>query len=291
MGFGSFFAAAHRFDKRAPVPNSSPDSPASPSVAPIAAIGRFTLSLVGTVGQFFMFTVKGLRCAIFPIIRPRLLVQQLEFVGNLSLGIVLLAGAMIGGIFGLQLGQIFKLFGVESMIGAAAGFALARELAPLVVAFLVTGRAGSAMAAEIASMQVNEQVDAMRVMAVNPYNYLIAPRLIGSIIMMPVLMVFFLVIGVATSFIIGIVVYNVDVADFIARIQWIVSPEDIYMGMQKAALFGLVFSSLGCFQGYFARGGAKGVGAATTRAVVYSYVAILLADYVVTLLQFKFQSG
>lgn len=259
-------------------------------LAPVTATGRLVLGLFETTGRFIMFTLKGLRCAIFPVIRLKLLVQQLEFVGNLSFGIVLLAGAMIGGIFGLQLGQIFKLFGVESMIGAAAGFALARELAPLVVAFLVTGRAGSAMAAEIASMQVNEQVDAMRVMAVNPYNYLIAPRLLGSIIMMPVLMVFFLVIGVVTSYLIGVMVYNVDVADFVARIQWIVSPEDIFMGMQKAALFGLVFSSLGCYQGYFARGGAKGVGAATTRAVVYSYVSILIADYIVTLLQFKLQS-
>lgn len=258
--------------------------------APITALGRVTLSLFETFGSFTMFTLKGLKCCVFPLVRGKLLVQQLEFVGNLSFGIVLLAGAMIGGIFGLQLGQIFKLFGVESMIGAAAGFALARELAPLVVAFLVTGRAGSAMAAEIASMQVNEQVDAMRVMAVNPFNYLIAPRLLGAVIMTPILMVFFLVIGVLTSFVIGIAVYKVDVADFIARIQWIVAPADIFMGMQKAALFGLVFSSLGCYQGYFARGGAKGVGAATTRAVVYSYVTILIADYLVTLLQFKLES-
>lgn len=256
-------------------------------IAPISVVGRVTLGVLETLGRFVLFTLKGLRCGFVPLVPGRLLMQQLEFVGNLSFGIVLLAGAMIGGIFGLQLGQIFKLFGVESMIGAAAGFALARELAPLVVAFLVTGRAGSAMAAEIASMQVNEQVDAMRVMAVNPFNYLIAPRLIGSIIMTPILMVFFLVVGVITSFFIGVLVYEVDIADFIARIQWIVSPTDIFMGMQKAALFGLVFSSLGCYQGYFARGGAKGVGAATTKAVVYSYVAILLVDYLMTMIQFK----
>lgn len=99
----------------------------------------------------------------------------MEFVGNRSFGVMVLAGMMVGAIFGFQLGEIFRIFGAESMIGAAAGFTLSKELAPVIGSMLVTGRAGSSMAAEIATMRVNEQIDAMRVMAVNPYSYLIAP--------------------------------------------------------------------------------------------------------------------
>lgn len=259
-------------------------------INPIKWLGGFSHQFLQILGNYVIFLNSGIWKGIFPPVSFKLLVQQMEFVGNKSFGIVLLAGSMIGGIFGLQLGHIFKLFGVESMIGAAAGFALARELAPVVVAFLVTGRAGSAMAAEIASMRVNEQIDAMKVMSVNPYSYLIAPRIFGSIIMTPILTVFFVIIGVFTSFLIGVMHYNIDVADFIAKIQWIVTPADLFMGMQKAVLFGLIFSSLGCYQGYNASGGAKGVGQATTKAVVISYVCILVVDYLVTLIQFQFES-
>lgn len=217
----------------------------------------------------------------------QLFLQQIEFVGNRSFGIIILAGAMVGGIFGFQLAEIFRIFGAESMIGASTAFALSRELAPVVGAFLVTARAGSSMAAELASMRVNEQIDAMQVMAVNPYAYLVAPRIAAAILVMPILTVLFVVAGVMTSFLIGSGFYNIDMADFMAKIEWIVTARDLSLGMQKAAIFGFVFSSIGCFQGFTARGGAKGVGRATTTAVVTSYVTILFLDFLITYLQFK----
>jgi len=216
-----------------------------------------------------------------------LFLQQLEFVGNRSFWIVLMAGAMVGGIFGFQLAEIFRIFGAESMIGASTAFALSRELAPVVGSFLVTARAGSSMAAELASMRVNEQIDAMQVMAVNPYSYLVAPRIAAAVIVMPILTVIFVVSGVVASFFIGTIFYDIDIADFMAKIEWIVTASDLSMGMQKSAIFGFVFSSIGCFQGFNARGGAKGVGRATTTAVVTSYVAILILDFLITYLQFK----
>ncbi|MGE0172757.1 MAG: MlaE family ABC transporter permease [Oligoflexales bacterium] len=252
----------------------------------ISQIGRLMLGPITTIGSYSIFVGQGLKSIVVPMVDLRLVFQQLEFVGNKSFSIIILAGVMVGGIFGFQLGEIFKIFGAESMIGAAAGFALSRELAPMVGAFLVTGRAGSAMAAEIATMRVNEQIDAMRVMSVNPYEYLIAPRILASIVFMPVLDVFFIVAGVLSAFFIGVVFYHIDVADFLAKIQWIVATSDIVKGMQKSAVFGLLFSSIGCFQGYFATGGAKGVGKATTKAVVISYVCILVADYLISYLQF-----
>lgn len=253
----------------------------------IRAIGRMTIAPVTVVGSFTMFLLEGLKRIFIPPVNPKLLLQQMEFVGNRSFSIIILASIMVGAIFGFQLGEIFRIFGAESMIGAAAGFALSRELAPMVGAFLVTGRAGSSMAAELATMRVNEQIDAMRVMAVNPYYYLVAPRLLASMIMMPILVVFFIIAGVFSSFFVGVWFYDVDVADFINKIQWIVDSEDIFSGIQKAVAFGLIFSAIGCYQGFFARGGAKGVGRATTKAVVISYVSILVADYFITYLQFN----
>lgn len=211
----------------------------------------------------------------------------MEFVGNRSLGIILLAGFMVGGIFGFQLGEIFRLFGAESLIGASTAFALSRELAPIVGSFLVTARAGSAMAAELGTMKVNEQIDAIKVMAVNPYAYLVAPRLLGAIIMMPILATIFVLSGVFAAFIIGVLFYGIDSADFFAKIRWMMETKDLWMGMQKSALFGFMFASIGCYQGFKTSGGAKGVGQATTVAVVTTYVTILVLDFFITYMQFK----
>lgn len=244
--------------------------------------------IIQVLGVYLLFVAASLKRCVHPPINRKLLFAQMEFVGNRSLLITSLAGMMVGGIFGFQLGDIFRIFGTTSLIGASTGFALARELAPLVGSFLVTARAGSAMAAEIASMKVNEQIDAMKVMAVDPLAYLIAPRILASVLMMPLISSIMVFSGVITAFLVGTLFFQVDLADFFAKIEWIVDLEDLLMGMQKAALFGFVLSSIGCFQGYYAQGGAKGVGQSTTRAVVASYVAILILDFFITYVQFKF---
>ena len=255
----------------------------------ISKLGQLVLAPINIVGSYTHFLNLGFKSIFFPPVNTKLLLRQMEFIGNRSFLTVVMSGAMVGGIFGFQLGEIFKIFGAESMIGAAAGFALSRELAPVIGSFLVTARAGSAMAAELATMKVNEQIDAMRVMAVDPMNYLVAPRILAAILIMPLLTVFFTISGVVCSYIIGVSFYDVDVADFQAKIQWIISIKDISLGMQKAVVFGIVFSSVGCYQGFSTQGGAKGVGQATTKAVVISYVSILILDYFITYIQFKFE--
>ncbi|MCX6118318.1 MAG: ABC transporter permease [Proteobacteria bacterium] len=244
-------------------------------VNPITAVGALVVFIGNTILRTF---------------RPRmsfhLFLKQCEFTGNLSIGIMILAGIMIGAVFGLQFGEILKIFGAEGMIGAAAGFALSKELAPVIGSFLVTARAGSSMAAEIATMRVNEQVDAMRVMAVNPYNYLVAPRIWASVAMMPLLTCIFVMSGVTCSFAIAVLIYDVDIAVFNEKIQWIVKPRHLWEGMQKAMVFGLIFSSVGCYKGFHAGGGAKGVGRATTEAVVISLVTILVVDFFMSYFQF-----
>ena len=235
----------------------------------------FTGSMTQFVGNTLLRTVR-------PRMSISLFMKQCEFVGNQSIGVMILSGMLIGAVFGLQFGEIFRIFGAEGMIGAAAGYALSKELAPVIGSFLVTARAGSSMAAEIATMRVNEQIDAMRVMAVNPYNYLVAPRIWASVVMMPLLTMIFIVSGVFCSFMIGVAIYDVDLAVFFDKIQWIVKPRHLWEGAQKAMVFGMIFASVGCYKGFNARGGAKGVGRATTEAVVISLVTILVVDFFIS---------
>ncbi len=264
-------------------------NPLQPHERLVTLVGQAAMRPISNLGRFVLFSGETFRRMVSPPISLELLLRQMEFVGNRSLGVALLAGTMVGAIFGFQLGEIFRIFGAESMIGAAAGFTLSKELAPVVGSMLVTGRAGSAMAAEIATMRVNEQIDAMRVMAVNPYSYLIAPRVCASILMMPLIAALFILSGVFAAFIIGVSFYDVDVGVFFDKILWIVEPNHLFQGLQKAAIFGAILSLVGCYQGFFAQGGAKGVGRATTAAVVISLVTILVTDFIVS--YFQYQSG
>lgn len=258
-----------------------------PAEQTVNLVGRLTLRQVEGFGSFVLFVGRSLRQIASKDLRRVLVFRQLEFIGNRSVGIILLAGTMVGAVFGLQFGEIFRIFGAESMIGAAAGFALSKELAPVVGSFLVTARAGSAMAAEIGTMRVNEQIDAMRVMAVDPLNYLVAPRILGAMVMMPLLSVLFILAGVTSAFLIGVGMYNVDVGIFFEKIRFIVAPRHIVQGMEKAVVFGVIFSATGCFKGFHAGGGAKGVGRATTEAVVISLVTILVTDFFISYMQFE----
>lgn len=253
----------------------------------ISVLSAVLIQPVTFLGSMISFIGTTIVRTFSPRMSLKLFLHQCEFVGNRSLTVTILAGMMIGAVFGLQFGEIFRIFGAEGMIGAAAGFALSKELAPVIGSFLVTARAGSSMAAEIATMRVNEQIDAMRVMAVNPYNYLVAPRLWASVAMMPLLTLIFIASGVFCAFIIGITIYDVDLAVFFDKIQWIVKPSHIWEGMQKSMVFGLIFSSVGCYKGFHAGGGAKGVGRATTEAVVISLVTILVVDFFMSYAQYR----
>jgi phospholipid/cholesterol/gamma-HCH transport system permease protein len=252
----------------------------------INAAGELAVKPIAAIGKYTMFMSTALKRCVFPPVRFRLLIRQLEFVGNRSFTIIVISAMMIGAIFGIILGDIFRTFGAESMLGAAAGIALSKELAPVFTGFLVTARAGSSMAAEIATMRVNEQIDAMRVMAVNPHGYLVAPRILGCVLMLPLLCCFFILVGVSTSFLIGVTFFDIDLGTFFEKLRWMVKPNYIFQGMEKAAVFGGILGSIGCYKGFFAGGGAKGVGRATTEAVVFSLVAILVTDYFLSYLQF-----
>ena len=242
----------------------------------IIGMGRYTL----LVKDFFYWLVH-------PPFRMRLIARQLEFVGNKSFNIILLSSVFTGAVLGLQLGKIFGLFRAEGIMGAATGKALALELGPVMCGFIVTGRAGAAMAAEIATMRVNEQIDAMEAMGVDPVSYLIVPRVVSSVIMMPVLSGIFVTLGILGCYVVGQLMFGVDNQVFLSQLQQLVWVSDIRKGLFKASVFGFILSTIACYRGYHARGGAKGVGEATTQAVVTSLLSILIVDFFITYFQLK----
>ncbi len=217
--------------------------------------------------------------------RTNLVFQQMEFIGNESLTIIMISGFFIGAVFSLQIGSIFAIFGAQGMMGAATGKALARELSPLIVGFLLAGRGGAAITAEIATMKVNEQVDAMESMAVDPISYLVCPRLIAGVTMMPLLTGIFTFTGMIGSLAVGVVIFNVDQGVFFDKLIRIVGIKDIWSGMQKALVFGAIISLVACRYGLVASGGAKGVGRATTNSVVTTLLVLLAVDFVITYFQ------
>ncbi|MFZ9520662.1 MAG: MlaE family ABC transporter permease [Silvanigrellaceae bacterium] len=242
----------------------------------VIGLGRFTLLM----HEVFFWLFR-------PPLRLQLIFRQFEFVGNKSLSIVTLSSLFTGAVLGLQIGTIFGIFRAEGLMGAATGKALALELAPVMCGFIVTGRAGAAMAAEIATMRVNEQLDAMEAMGVSPVSYLIVPRVIASTIMMPLLSVIFLALGLVGCFVLGMIMFRVDTSVFVAQLKWLVWVSDIRKGMVKALVFGFIISTIACYKGFYARGGAKGVGEATTQAVVASLLTILIVDFFISLAQMR----
>lgn len=252
---------------------------------PIEALGRVVVSAWRDAVAFGVFLKEVAHWTLRPPFRVSLLFQQLEFIGNQSLTILLVSGVSVGAVFGLQIGGIFQVFRAESLIGATTAKSLCQELAPLITAILLTGRAGSAMTAEISTMKVNEQVDAMEAMAVDPVSYLVVPRVLASMIMVPLLCAIFIFVGVIGSYLAGVFIFNVDQGLFISKLTRIVEPRDLARGLIKAFAFSIVMGALACRYGLKASGGAKGVGKATTNSVVATLLAILAIDVVVTYFQ------
>lgn len=244
--------------------------------------------LIGGFDQlgFFMIYLGAIgREFLKPPHRIRLTIEQMHFAGNQSIAIIVTSAFFVGAVFALQIGVVFKVFAAEGMMGGATGKALAQELAPLLTGFLLAGRAGSAMTAELATMKVNEQIDAMEAMAVEPINYLVVPRVVALTLIAPLLSAMFVVIGVTGAYLVGIAVFNVDQASFFSRMLSIVEVYDIRAGLQKAVAFGAVVAIVACRYGLTASGGAKGVGKATTSSVVMSLLLILLIDLFMTFIQ------
>ena len=214
------------------------------------------------------------------------LFEQMEFIGVKSLGIVIITGGFTGMVLALQTYYGFRRFGSEVLVGVTVALSMTRELGPVLTALMVTGRAGSAMAAELGSMRVTEQIDALTVMALSPVKYLVVPRVLASLFMVPILTVIADFVGIIGGYFVGVKLLGITEGIFINKMVKYIDLEDIYNGLVKAAVFGVVLSVISCYKGYYTKGGAEGVGKATTEAVVASSVTILISDYVLTSLMY-----
>jgi len=245
-------------------------------------IAKLLLSPFVEVSALFKLLWEAVFWGVRPPYRGRLFVEAMEFIGIGSIFLVSLTAVFVGGVLALQLVDGFRDFGAENQTGAVIGLALAREVGPVFAALMVTSRAGSAMTTELGSMRVTNQIDALVTMAVNPVQYLVVPRLVAGFVMVPVLTMLFNVVGVFGAFFVAVTLLGLDPGVFMDRLKWLVDWDDVSQGLIKAMVFGVAVSLIACRQGFYAQGGAAGVGRATNRAVVHSAIAILMLDYLVT---------
>lgn len=235
--------------------------------------------IINYLGDFFVFCKESFVWLFRPPIRYRLFIDQFNNVGVDSIPIIFLVSIFTGMVFALQTTYAFRLFNAESMVGATVGLSLTREIAPVFAALMVTARIGSSMAAELGTMRVSEQIDALESMAVYPHQYLVVPRVFSTTLMVPLHTIIFNFVGILGAYFVGVILLDIPGGYFMNRLELMVEPKDVMGGVIKAAVFGFILGSISCFEGFRTKGGAKGVGISTTRAVVLSSVAILVSDY------------
>ena len=250
----------------------------------VSALGGLAFTVSRDAGRMVLLLLEALGWLFRPPWRWRLFFKQMEFIGVNSVFVVALTSLFTGMVLALQTYYAFRMFSAETLVGATVALSMARELGPVITALMVTGRAGSAIAAEIGTMRVTEQVDALSVMAINPVQYLVLPRIVAGVIMVPLLTALSVFIGVAGGYLVGVKLLGIHGGIFLNNIYDFVELSDIYNGLAKAVCFGLILTLVGCYKGFYTSGGAEGVGRATTQSVVLASVLILTFDYMLTAL-------
>jgi len=245
-------------------------------------IGAGVLIAFEQVGRITLFAGEALSQALRPPFRFRLLLRQLVDVGYYSLPVVGLTAIFTGMVLVLQSYTGFTRFNAESAIPNVVVISLTRELGPVLAGLMVAGRVGAAMAAEIGTMRVTEQIDALSTLSTNPVKYLVVPRLLAGLISLPLLVAIADIIGVFGGYVIAIYKLGFNSAAYIKNTVDFVTSLDVVSGLVKAAVFGFIVALMGCYNGYHSRGGAQGVGAATTNAVVSASILILVFNYMLT---------
>lgn len=245
-------------------------------------IGERTLFYVKEAGSMAIFLVTFFLQAVQPPFRLRHIVKEMHFIGVRSLFVVVLTASFTGMVLGLQGYYTLRQFGSEALLGSAVALSIVRELGPVLSAIMVTARAGSAMAAELGSMRITEQIDALDVMTLNPVKYLVVPKILAGVLVLPLLVAMFDVVGIAGGYLVGVNLMGVNKGIFFQSMQSDVVFRDLSSGFIKSVVFGLVLTWICCYKGYYPGHGAAGVSRATTEAVVFSAVTILAMDYFLT---------
>lgn len=251
----------------------------------IQALGYRGVALVGHFGCIALFLVEIAKSAVRRPFRGRRLVNEIFDVGVLSLPIVCLSGASVGAVLGLQGYTTLSRFGAEGSLGAVVGLALVRELGPVLTALLVAGRAGSAMAAEIASMVTTQQLDGLRMMSIDPIDFVATPKAFAMLVVMPMLNALFIAFALFGGYLIGVELLGVDGGTYLTSMEESINFEEDVLGtLIKSIIFGGLVGAIATYRGYISEPTSAGVSAATTGTVVIASVSVLLFDYVITAL-------
>jgi phospholipid/cholesterol/gamma-HCH transport system permease protein len=248
----------------------------------IERLGQLIVESISDFGRVWIFLVKVCLAAVRPPYNFGLLLQQMRFVGVQSVSVVALVGGFTGAVLAVQGEYTLSKFGATAFTGSAIALSLIRELGPVLTALMVNGRAGSAMTAELGIMKISEQVDALRSMAVDPIHHLMVPRILASLITVPLLTAIFVVVGIAGGYLVAVGTLGLSSGTFMSVMIQAVGSVDVISGFVKSIFFGLIVAWIACYKGWNCSFGAVGVNRATTSAVVTSSVLILIVDYFLT---------
>ena len=254
---------------------------------PLATVGRVFLGFLAHAGRLAIFGCGAISHCLRPPIYFRLILRQMLEIGYFSLPVVGLTALFTGMVLALQSHTGFARFAAEGAVATVVVISMTRELGPVLAGLMVAGRVGAAIAAEIGTMRVTEQVDALITLSTNPFKYLVAPRIIGGLLMLPCLVVVDDILGVFGGFLVATYQLGYNPASYIHSTWEYLKPIDVISGLIKSSVFGFIITLMGCYHGYHSRGGAQGVGQATTNAVVSASMLILITDYVMTALFFN----
>jgi phospholipid/cholesterol/gamma-HCH transport system permease protein len=248
----------------------------------LASIGAAFLGFLAGTGRLVRFALMGLLGAFSPPFYPRIILRQIVYMGYYSMPVVGLTAIFTGMVLALQSYTGFARFNAESAVATVVVLSVTRELGPVIAGLMVAGRVGAAMAAEIGTMRVTDQIDALTTLSTDPFRYLVLPRLLAGLITLPLLVVVADIIGVFGGYIVGTVKLGFNPASYLTQTETYLETMDVVSGLVKAGVFGFIVALMGCYHGYHSRGGAEGVGQATTYAVVSASILILVANYMLT---------
>jgi phospholipid/cholesterol/gamma-HCH transport system permease protein len=248
----------------------------------LASVGAAFLGFLAAAGRIVMFAGQAIVAGLTPPYYPRLILRQIVYIGYYSLPVVGLTAIFTGAVLALQSYTGFSRFNAESAVATVVVLSVTRELGPVIAGLMVAGRVGAAMAAEIGTMRVTDQIDALTTLSTDPLRYLVLPRLLAGFLTLPCLVFVADIIGVFGGFLVGTYKLSFNPVVYLTQTEQYLQTIDVVSGLVKAAVFGFIIALMGCYHGYHSRGGAEGVGQATTYAVVSASILILLSNYFLT---------
>ena len=248
----------------------------------LQTLGSPLANFIKRIGELSLFIIQSVSNCVTPPIYLKNLIKQMVDIGFYSLPVVALTTVFAGMVIALQTNAGFSSYGAESAVASVVLIAVTRELAPVFSGLMVAGRIGAAMAAEIGTMRVTEQIDALSTLSTNPFKYLVTPRLLAGILVLPLLVLIGDIIGIFGGYTVAIYQLDYNAANYINTTINELQSIDVITGLIKGAVFGFIIALMGCYNGYKSKGGAQGVGNATTNAVVSSSILILICNYIIT---------